>query len=99
MTVALKLQLIITLMHLSKDHGFTYKAIENDGFKIDKKVESLDFPNTPLGVINSTAKGMQGIAFALTKLKPDIVLIIGDRFEILSAAYSAAMFSNSNCTL
>ncbi|VAW63369.1 UDP-N,N'-diacetylbacillosamine 2-epimerase (hydrolyzing) [hydrothermal vent metagenome] len=88
---ALELQLVVTGMHLSPEYGLTYKEIEKD-FKIDKKIEILLSSDTPVGV--SKAMGLAQISFAETynDIKPDIVVILGDRYEIFSAV-SAAMIS------
>lgn len=87
---ALLLQVIATGMHLSPEFGSTYKSIEEDGFSIDAKVEMLLSSDTPTGVAKSMGVGMIGLADAFERLKPDILVLLGDRFEILAAA-SAAM--------
>lgn len=88
----LKLQIIVTGMHLSAEFGMTYEQIEKDGFDIDKKVEMLLSSDTPVGISKSMGLGMVGFADAYAELKPDIVVLLGDRFEIFSAA-SAAMIA------
>lgn len=88
----LKLQLIVTGMHLSTEFGLTYKQIEEDGFVIDKKLEILLGSDTPVGISKSMGIGMIAFAEAYNELKPDILLVLGDRFEIFSAV-SAAMIS------
>jgi GDP/UDP-N,N'-diacetylbacillosamine 2-epimerase (hydrolysing) len=88
----LQLQIIATGMHLSPEFGLTYSQIEKDGFKIDKKIEMLLSSDTPIGVSKSMGLGMIGFAEAYADLKPDIVVVLGDRFEIFSAA-SAAMIA------
>ncbi len=85
----LKLQLIVTGMHLSPEFGMTIEAIEADGFKIDRRVEMLLSSDTSVGVTKSMGLGMIGFADALSDLKPDIMLVLGDRFEIFAAAASA----------
>ena len=85
----LDLQIITTGMHLSSKFGFTYTEIEKDGFKIDKKVEMLLSSDTDTGIAKSTGLGIVSISDALDDLKPDLVLILGDRFEIFSAATAA----------
>jgi UDP-N-acetylglucosamine 2-epimerase (non-hydrolysing)/GDP/UDP-N,N'-diacetylbacillosamine 2-epimerase (hydrolysing) len=82
----LELQLIATGMHLSPEFGLTYRAIETDGFVIDRKVEMLLSSDTPIGVTKSMGLGMIGFADAFCELKPDMVLLLGDRFELLAAA-------------
>ncbi|KGE24558.1 UDP-N-acetylglucosamine 2-epimerase [Leptospira borgpetersenii] len=88
----LTLQIIATGMHLSPEFGLTYKEIETDGFHIDKKIEILLSSDTPIGISKSMGLGLIGFAEAFADLNPDIVLVLGDRFEILSAV-SAALIS------
>ncbi|SEP70573.1 GDP/UDP-N,N'-diacetylbacillosamine 2-epimerase (hydrolysing) [Ectothiorhodospira magna] len=85
----LELQLIATGMHLSPEFGMTIKAIEEDGFTIDRKVEMLLSSDTKVGVTKSMGLGMIGFADALDDLKPDLMLLLGDRYEIFAAAASA----------
>jgi len=87
---ALVLQVIATSMHLSPEFGLTYREIEKDGFKIDRKVEMLTSSDTPVGITKSMGLGMIGFADALQELDPDLLVVLGDRFEIL-AAVSAAL--------
>jgi len=82
----LTLQIIATGMHLSPKFGSTYKVIEGDGFHIDHKVEVLGTSDTTGDITNSIAEGLIGCAEALEELKPDLVVLLGDRFEIFSAA-------------
>lgn len=84
------LQVIATGMHLSPEFGSTYRVIEEDGFSIDAKVEMLLSSDTTTGVSKSMGVGMIGLADAFERLKPDMLVLLGDRFEILAAA-SAAM--------
>ena len=85
----LTLQVIATGMHLSSVFGMTYREIEQDGFYIDASVEILLSEDTPLGIAESIASGISGCAKAFDQLKPDIILVLGDRFEIFAAATSA----------
>lgn len=85
----LELQIIVTGMHLSPEFGLTYKTIENDGFSIDAKVEMLLSSDTPVGIAKSIGLGVIGFADALDRLKPDILVLLGDRFETLAAAQAA----------
>ena len=85
----LELQIIATGMHLSPEFGFTYKEIEKDGFHINKKVEILLSADTPSAISKSTGLAMMGFADAYADLKPDIVILLGDRFELFSAAFCA----------
>jgi GDP/UDP-N,N'-diacetylbacillosamine 2-epimerase (hydrolysing) len=86
----LELQIIATGMHLSPEFGLTYKTIEADGFDIDRKVEMLTSSDTPVGIAKSMGLGLIGFADALGQLNPDLVIVLGDRFEIF-AAVSVAM--------
>lgn len=88
---ALQLQVIATNMHLSPEFGLTYKEIEADGFRIDKKIEMLLSSDTPAGTAKSVGVGMLGFADAYADLQPDILVVLGDRYELL-AAVSAALF-------
>jgi GDP/UDP-N,N'-diacetylbacillosamine 2-epimerase (hydrolysing) len=86
----LNLQLVATGMHLSPEFGLTYREIEADGFQIDRKVEMLLSSDTPVGIGKSMGLGLCGFADALAELRPDLLLVLGDRYEIL-AAVAAAM--------
>lgn len=86
---ALELQLVVTGMHLSPEFGLTWHAIEEDGFKIDRKVEMLLSSDTPVGITKSIGLAMIGFSEAFSQLAPDILVVLGDRFEILAAATSA----------
>lgn len=81
----LSLQVIATGMHLSPEFGLTYQEIEQDGFRIDQKVEMLMSSDTSVGVTKSMGLGLIGFADALNQLQPDIVVVLGDRFEIFVA--------------
>jgi GDP/UDP-N,N'-diacetylbacillosamine 2-epimerase (hydrolysing) len=87
----LKLQLIVTGMHLSKKFGSTYKEIEKD-FKIDKKIDMQLFSDTAAGISRSIGIAQESFSEAYNDLKPHMVIVLGDRYEIFSAA-SAAMIS------
>lgn len=85
----LQLQVIATNMHLMPEYGETYKEIEKDGFTIDKKVYMHKPSDDAHGIISSMAEEMQGMNDALSELKPDILVLLGDRYEILVAAQVA----------
>ncbi len=85
----LELQIIASCMHLSPEFGLTYKEIEKDGFKIDEKVEMLLSSDTPSGIVKSMGLGMIGYTDALNRLKPDITVVLGDRFEALAFAIAS----------
>ena len=88
----LELQIIATGMHISPEFGNTYRQIEQDGFKIDKKVEMLLSSDSEVGITKSMGLGLIGFADAIDNLKPDLIIVLGDRFEIFSAV-SAAMIA------
>jgi GDP/UDP-N,N'-diacetylbacillosamine 2-epimerase (hydrolysing) len=85
----LTIQVIATGMHLSPTFGLTYKEIESDGFFIDEKVEVITEIDTPEEISQSIAKGITGCAKAFNRLEPDLILLLGDRYEIFSAAIAA----------
>lgn len=87
-----KIQLLVTGAHLSPEFGLTYKQIENDGLYIDAKVEMLLSSDTAEGIVKSMGLGMIGFADALKNLKPDLLVILGDRYEMLSLASAALIF-------
>ncbi len=87
----LELQLVATGMHLSPEFGLTYKQIEQDGFAIDSKIEMLLSSDTTVGISKSMGLAMIGFAEAFEKLSPDIIVILGDRYEIFCAATSATV--------
>lgn len=83
------LQIIASGMHLSPEFGLTYKEIKNDGFKINKKIPLPLNNDTPQGITKSIGSGLSGFAKAFKSLKPDLVILLGDRFETFSAAIAA----------
>ena len=85
----MKLQLVVTGMHLSPEFGLTYKEIEQDGFEITERNEMLLSSDTPNGITKSIGLGMIGFADIFTRIKPDMVIILGDRYEALAAGTAA----------
>lgn len=83
------LQVIATGMHLSPEFGLTYQQIEEDAFTIDAKVEMLLSSDSTVGVTKSMGLGVMGFADALDRLRPDVMVVLGDRFEILAAVQAA----------
>lgn len=88
-----QLQVLVTGAHLSPEFGLTYVGIEQDGFFIDKKVEMLLSSDTASSIVKSMGLGMIGFSNALEELNPDLVVILGDRYEMLSLASSALIFT------
>ncbi|SFK81459.1 UDP-N-acetylglucosamine 2-epimerase (non-hydrolysing) [Paenibacillus sp. 1_12] len=86
-----ELQIVATGMHLSPEFGLTFQAIEADGFEITEKVEMLVSSDTPIGVTKSIGLGLIGFADAFRRLKPDYVIVLGDRYEMMAAALAAFM--------
>ncbi|PHS33938.1 MAG: UDP-N-acetylglucosamine 2-epimerase (hydrolyzing) [Sulfurovum sp.] len=87
----LDLQLIVTGMHLSPEFGLTYQEIEKD-FNINRKIEMLLSSDTPIGISKSMGLAQISFSEAYEDLQPDIVVVLGDRYEIFSAV-SAAMIA------
>ena len=85
----LKLQIIATGMHLSPEFGLTYQEIQEDGFVIDKMFEMLVSGDSPIATTKSTGLGLIGFASSFQELDPDLIILLGDRFEVLAAAISA----------
>ena len=88
----LELQTIATGMHLSEEFVNTYQQIEKDGFTIDKKIDISLLTDTELAISKSMGLGMIGFSNAFNELQPDLLVVLGDRFEIFSAV-SAAMIA------
>jgi GDP/UDP-N,N'-diacetylbacillosamine 2-epimerase (hydrolysing) len=84
-----KIQLFVSGMHLSPEFGLTYKEIENDGFHINEKCEILLSSDTPVGLSKSMGIALISYGETLTRLCPDLVILIGDRFETICAAITA----------
>ncbi|BFT31119.1 UDP-N-acetylglucosamine 2-epimerase [Alteromonas sp. D210916BOD_24] len=85
----LLLQLLVSGSHLSPAFGMTFEQIEQDGFDIAAKVEMLLSSDSAVGTAKSVGLGMIGLADALARLQPDVIVILGDRFEALAAAQTA----------
>ena len=87
-----ELELVVTGMHLSPEFGMTYKEIEKDGFPIAEKIPMLLSSDAPAGVTKSTGLGLIGFADLFDRSRPDVVVVLGDRFELFAVA-SAALFA------
>jgi GDP/UDP-N,N'-diacetylbacillosamine 2-epimerase (hydrolysing) len=83
------LTLLVSGMHLSQEFGLTYKEIEKDGFECNEKVEMILSSDTPTSTCKSMGLGMIGFSDALTRLNPDFLVVLGDRFESMSVVTSA----------
>ncbi|MBT6228346.1 MAG: UDP-N-acetylglucosamine 2-epimerase (hydrolyzing), partial [Candidatus Scalindua sp.] len=88
----LELQLIVTGMHLSPEFGLTVKEIERDGFPIAERVEMLLSSDTETAIATSMGLGMIGFAKAYERLRPDVLLVLGDRYEMMSAVTASVPF-------
>jgi UDP-hydrolysing UDP-N-acetyl-D-glucosamine 2-epimerase len=87
----LTLQIIVSGTHLSEAHGATWREIVSDGFTIDERVEMTLSTDATEGVALSAAQVLSGVAIALIKLKPDVLVLLGDRYELLAAAQAAVL--------
>ena len=88
-STSVQLQLVVTGMHLSNEFGLTYKEIIKDGFTIDSKVDMLLSSDASSALSKSIGLGVISFSDALTKLSPDIIFVLGDRFEALAATIAA----------
>ena len=88
----LELYLFATGMHLSPEFGLTVQTIEADGFEVSERVEMLLSSDTPEGISKSMGLGLIGFAQAYARFQPDILLLLGDRFEMHAAALAALPF-------
>jgi len=87
----LELQLVVTGMHLSPEFGFTYKQIENDGYRIKDRIEILMSSDTSVGISKSMGLAMISFGELYERIKPDALIVLGDRYEIFSAAVAATV--------
>ena len=89
---AFGLKIIATGMHLSPEFGMTYREIEEDGFIINKKIEILLSSDTSVGISKSIGLGIISFSEAYAELSPDIIILLGDRFELFAASVAAQVF-------
>ncbi len=89
----LELQLVVSTMHLSSEFGLTYEQIEKDGFVIDEKIENLLSSDTKSAIAKSTGLATILLSDTFNRLKPDIILLLGDRYETLAAATTAMLMN------
>lgn len=88
-----KLQILVTGAHLVESYGYTYREIENDGFTIDEKIEIQVSTDTNAGICKTMGLAMISISDAFNRLLPDMVVILGDRYEMLSVASVATIMN------
>lgn len=88
-TDGLQLQLLVSGSHLSERFGMTIREIETDGFAVDEQVDILQFDDSPNGVCKSMGLALSGYGEALERLRPDLLVILGDRYESFCAAAAA----------
>ena len=86
------LQIIATNMHLSDRYGATWREIERDGLRITRRVPMTVDTDTPLGTVTAMSECMAGMAQAFNELRPDLLIILGDRYEMLATASAALIF-------
>ncbi|MBE0494058.1 MAG: UDP-N-acetylglucosamine 2-epimerase (hydrolyzing) [Thiomicrospira sp.] len=89
----MRLQVIACAAHLSVRHGMTVNQIIEDGFKVDARIETLDESDDPVAIAKSVGRGVMGFADTLSELKPDILVVLGDRYEMLAAAQAALLLN------
>ncbi len=87
----LSLRLLVTGMHLAPEFGETWRLIEVDGFTIHQKIDMLLVGDSPADITKSTGRGVIGFADAFEQVRPDLVLVLGDRFEILAAVQACLL--------
>lgn len=88
----ISLKLYVSGMHLSPEFGLTVRSIENDGFEIAQRIEMLLSSDTPEAIAKSMGLGLIGFGQAFSKYRPDILVVLGDRYEMLAAALAALPF-------
>lgn len=89
---AFELQIIVTGAHLAHQYGLTYQKLIENGFSIDQKVEMLLASDTPNAIAKSLGLGVIGFADAFERLKPDLLLVLGDRYEIFASVQAALIY-------
>src|ERR1700679_1220887 len=87
----LELQIVATGTHLSPEFGLTYREIEKEGFVIDRRVETLLSSDTAAGIAKSMGLGLIGFGEVFQALHPQLLLVLGDRFEIFAAVAAAVI--------
>src|SRR5207237_344051 len=82
---------IVSGMHLEAGFGQTWREIQSEGFKIDRKVHMRMMGSSQIDNVSSISLGLKGFGRALSELKPDILVLLGDRFELLATSVAALM--------
>jgi UDP-hydrolysing UDP-N-acetyl-D-glucosamine 2-epimerase len=90
---SIRLRLVVSGSHLSERYGRTVDAVRADGFEPDERVDVRLGPGTPAGVARSMALGVEGFARAFGRTHPDLLVVLGDRFEMFTAAVAALPFN------
>src|SRR5277367_1707604 len=88
----ISLKLYVSGAHLSPEFGLTVRSIEGDGFEIAERIEMLLSSDTPEGIAKSTGLGLIGFGQAFSRYRPDILVVLGDRYEMFAAALAALPF-------
>src|SRR4051794_32402732 len=88
----LHLHLLVGGMHLSPQFGMTVTEIEADGFQIQERIESIQASDTPEAIAKAMGKGVIGFAEAYARAQPDVLVVLGDRFEMFAAALASVPF-------
>ncbi len=89
----LRLALLVAGMHLRPEYGETVREIEADGWPIAERIDLLDADDSPAGIAAATGRGVAGFGCAYARQRPDLVVVLGDRFEMLAAAVAALPFA------
>ncbi len=85
----LQLQLLVSGSHLSEKHGMTIHEIEADGFAVDTRVDILQFDDTSTGICKAMGQALSGYGESLEQLRPDLLVVLGDRYESFCVAAAA----------
>ena len=89
---AFELRVIATGMHLVREFGLTVRQIEDAGFRVHERVESLAGTDSPEGVASSMGRGVTEFSRLFARWRPDLLLVFGDRFDMFPAALAALPF-------
>lgn len=87
---SLDIKIVVTGSHLSREFGNTYKEIENDGFTIDEKIDILVYGDNPTSISKSMGLALISFSDYFKRIKPDLLVVLGDRYETLAVVIAAA---------